>query len=429
MNQKIIKTLTYNASLEKIEEDVMAFLSEVQLNFPDAISMASGRPDESFFDLENTQKYIDTFVNYRAKQNQVEVSEYLGSLGQYNRAKGIVNDLAVEYLKKDYNIQCIPDDLIITVGSQEGMMLSLLTLMNQEVDTICIEDPTYIGISYFSLINNYNIKSIPVKEDGICLETLEEVVRKKSILGKPVKLVYVIPDFQNPTGGRMPIENRKKLIRLAVEYNFIIIEDNAYGDFTFDKQQYPTLKSLDSHGVVVYLHSFSKILHPSLRIGIMVANRKMNEKQKLSHLIAKVKGYTTVNTPALPQAVLGGILLDQKFSLKAYNEKKLANLKSKRDKVLEMLDVNFKKSSSETLHKIRWNTPEGGYFLTLTLPFSIGKEDVVECASTYKVIFTPMSFFYLGNGGENQIRIAYSYMQTHQIEKAIKNLAAFLATK
>lgn len=429
MKNETLKTLSYNKSLGKIEQDVMGFLSEVQLNFPDAISMASGRPDESFFDLQNIHSYLDTYTTYRAKQENIDTNQFLRSLGQYNRAKGIVNDLAAKYLNKEYNIQCEPEDLIITVGSQEAMMLSLLTLMNAEEDIICIEDPTYIGISHFSHINNYNIESVPVKEDGICLQTLEDVVKKNAALGKFVKVVYVIPDFQNPTGVRMPVENRKKIVALAQQYNFIIVEDNAYGDFAFEDTGYPTLKSLDTHGVVVYLHSFSKILHPSLRIGIMVANREMAEAQKLSDLVAKVKGYTTVNTPALTQAILGGILLQNDFSLRSYNEKKLANLKLKRDKVLSMLELNFKESTSETLNKIHWNAPEGGYFLTLTLPFTIGEEDVVECASKYHVIFTPMSFFYLNKGGENQIRIAYSYLPMHKIEKAVKNLANFLASK
>ena len=418
-----------NKSLQKLEEDVMGFLNEIQLNFPKATSMASGRPEESFFDLQHVQSYIDTFISYRSNEQAVTKDQFLKSLGQYNRTKGIINDLVVKYLKKDYQITCKPSDIIINVGSQESMILSLLTLMNREEDVVCIEDPTYVGISHFSLINDYNVATIPVKEDGICLETLIETIKETKASGKRIKAVYTIPDFQNPTGVRTTIEKRKELLKLAIAHDFMIIEDNAYGDFSFEDSGYPTIKSLDTTGNVIYLHSFSKSLHPSLRIGVMVANRTLDNSAELSDVIAKIKGYTTVNTPALTQAILAGVLLKNDYSLKEYNKEKLANVKLKRDNVLAALETYFTNAPSKKIQNITWNTPEGGYFLTLTLPFSISKEDVINCAKNHQVIFTPMSFFYLYKGGENQIRIAYSYVKVDQIETAIKNLAEFLATK
>ncbi|PTX63148.1 (S)-3,5-dihydroxyphenylglycine transaminase [Kordia periserrulae] len=418
-----------NKSLNKLEEDVMGFLNEVQLNFPEAISMASGRPEESFFDLQNLQEYINTFVNFRSKETNVSTEAFLRSLGQYNRTKGIINDIVAKYLKNDYQIDCSPADIVVNVGSQESMVLSLLSLMNRDEDVFCVEDPSYVGISHFALINGYETAPIAVDAEGINLEALEKTIEATKQKEKCVKAVYVIPDFQNPTGIRTPIEKRKKLLQMAATHNFMIIEDNAYGDFVFEDVAYPTLKSLDTEGNVIYLHSFSKSLHPSLRMGVMVADKVFEDGTKLSDIIAKIKGYTTVNSPAIPQAILAGVLLKNNYSLQKYNEEKCRNVRQKRDSVLASLTKYINASKETKLQSVTWNVPEGGYFLTLTLPFKITKEDVTACAKNYHVIFTPMSFFHLSKGGENQIRIAYSYVKINQIETAIENLVHFLATK
>ena len=418
-----------NKLLHKVEEDVMGFLNEVQLNFPEAISMASGRPEESFFDLQNVQEYIDVFVNFRSKEMNITSDTFLQSLGQYNRTKGIINDIIVKYLKNDYQIDCTPADIIVNVGSQESMILSLLALMSRDEDVFCVEDPSYVGISHFALINGYETIPVSVDTDGMNLEALEKTIEATNRKGKHVKAVYVIPDFQNPTGARMPVAKRKKLLQMAATYKFMIIEDNAYGDFVFEGVAYPTLKSLDTDGNVVYLHSFSKSLHPSLRMGALVTDKVFEDGTRLSDVIAKIKGYTTVNSPAITQAILAGVLLKNKHSLQEYNKEKCTNLHEKRDKVLASLTKYINATENEKLQSISWNVPEGGYFLTLTLPFKITKDDIVHCAQNYQVIFTPMFFFYLSKGGENQIRIAYSYVKTNQIETAIENLVHFLATK
>ncbi len=411
-------------------EDVMGFLNEVQLNYPAAISLASGRPDERFFDLQNIQEYVDTYVHYISKEKNTSPEKLLNDLGQYNRAKGVVNELVSTYFENDYQIKVDGEELLINVGSQESFILTLLTLCSKENEVLVVEDPSYIGLSHFGIMNECQVLPSPVTENGLCLERLEENILACKEKGQQVKLVYVIPDFQNPTGVRMPVKNRSKLLELAEQYNFFIIEDNAYGDFVFEDTKYPTIKSLDKKGCVIYLHSFSKIIYPALRIGVMVCNAVLKDGSKLSDLMAKTKAYTTVNTPSLTQMVLGGLLVKHQFSLKEYNKEKIEKLKYKRDRTIQALTTYFSSASSSSgLDKITWNIPEGGYFLTLTLPFNITKEDVINCAKNYKVIVTPMSFFYLLRGGSNQIRIAYSYVAEEQIDTAIHRLSKFLSEK
>ncbi len=420
---------SYNHFLDQLEEDVMGFLNEVQLNFPQATSLASGRPDESFFDLEHMQDHVAVFVEYMAASKKINREQVLRDLGQYNRTKGIINELVAKYLKKDYGIEALPRDTIIGVGTQEGMALSVMALCNREEDVLLIEDPCYVGIGHYSLLNGYDIAPVQVTADGICLAQLEAQIMVYREKGKKVKLVYVIPDFQNPTGATMPIKNRIRLLEMADEYGFLIIEDNAYGDFVLEGRKFPTLKSLDRNNNVIYLHSFSKILHPSLRVGVIVANKVFNGAKALSDLMAKLKGYTTVNTPSLTQAILGGMLIQHDFSFQEYNKAKLENLKVKKIATMAALDKYFSRSDSALLNGVTWNAPKGGYFLTLKCPTKITKNDVLTCAREHDVIFTPMSFFYLSEGGANEIRIAYSHVKKSSIDKAIKNLATFLSEK
>ncbi len=414
---------TYNKLLDSLNMDVMGFLNEAQLNFPEAISLASGRPDQDFFDLEYINDYFDTYVSYVSENENKSKKDVLNHLGQYNRSKGFINDLVVKYLNHDCNIKVTADDIMITVGSQEGMMLSILSLCDKN-DAIIIEDPTYVGVSHFLSISGYKTIPNPISPDGICLQSLERNLKYSKEKNEKVKLVYVTPDFQNPTGTRMPIENRIRLLELAEIHDFFILEDNAYGSFVFGGEQIPSLKSLDLNNNVIHLHSFSKLLHPSLRVSVLIADKVLNNKIKVSNLLAKMKGYTTVNTPAIPQAVLAGIMIKHDFTLKKYLSRKIQTLKEKRDKVIEALTLNFGNDS-----RVTWNIPDGGYFLTLTLPFQIDKTDVLKCAEEYNVIFTPMSFFYLNRGGENQIRISYSYASIDEIDKAIRSLFHFIDQK
>jgi (S)-3,5-dihydroxyphenylglycine transaminase len=416
---------TINPMLENLKEDVMGFLNEIQLSYPNALSLASGRPDRNFFDFADISKYIDIYLKYASHNNMLND---INDLGQYNKAKGIINDFVSKYLEKEYAIKANPESILINVGTQESLLIAVMTLCDKENDIIVVENPAYIGLTHYSLLEGYKLEPVDVKSDGICLDSLRQKITQVESNGKKVKIVYVTPDFQNPTGVIMSIENRLKLLKMAEEHDFYILEDNAYGDFVLEGEKKPTLKSLDEMKRVIYLHSLSKIIYPALRIGIMVVDQVINGLI-ISDLMAKVKGYTTVNTPSLTQIAFAGILIENKFSLQNYNDKKLKNLFLRRALVLQALDKYFIQNDEDWSRKIIWNKPKGGFFLTLKLPIKILKEDVIECAKRFNVICTPMSFFYLNEGGENEIRLAYSYVEIEKIDTAICNLSEYLKFK
>jgi (S)-3,5-dihydroxyphenylglycine transaminase len=425
-------TNSINPVLNNIKEDVMGFLNEVQLKFPDAISLASGRPDESFFDLNEFKRYFDEYVNAECEAQTKDSLTVLNEIGQYNKTQGIINNLVSNFFKEDENIHVQPQNILITVGAQEALFIAVNTLCDKKSDIIIVEDPTYVGVTYMSIISGYNIHPIEVTPDGINLNKIEKTVLRYSKLKKKIKLVYVIPDHQNPTGASMSLVNRRRILELADKYDFFILEDNAYGEFIYEGERLPSIKSLDRNNRVIYVRSFSKTLYPSLRLAAMISDQMISYLGKevpLSELMALVKGYITVNTPSINQAILGGILLKNDFSFKKLNAGKISNLKEKRDLVIKCLNSYCNIDSIKGEQTIRWNVPAGGFFLTIYVPFRVDAAEVFHCAEKFKVIFTPMSFFYLNEGGENEIRIAFSHIKLENISKAIERLATYLKYK
>ncbi len=419
-----------NPLISQMKEDVMGFLNEVQLKYPDAITFASGRPPERFFDITNYPQQVEQFVNYLAGKYDKDKQAIWNSLGQYNRAKGIVNELVAGYLKNDEGIQVGPGAVVMTVGNQEAMVLAVLALCVREKDVILVEDPSYIGITHFASLAGYQMAPVPVDNGGMRMDRLEQQVLRLRQYGKRVKLVYVIPDFQNPGGVTMPYERRVALLALASKYNFFILEDNAYGEFRYSGNAVPPLKTLDREKRVIYMRSFSKTVYPALRLGALVADQLVEENGSrvlLSDVMAKVKGYVTVNTPSLSQAIFGGILIQHGSTLKAFNEHKIGELKRRLDHLLASLEEQF--GAARKTGEVSWNIPEGGFFLRMTFPFKVNKEEVMRCAERFGVIITPMSFFYQISGGEHEIRIAFSNVDEQQISEGTERLFQYFQYK
>ena len=418
-----------NPNLLSLKSDVMGFLNEAMIMYPEAISLASGRPSADYFDLRASLKKVDSFVRYKRSIDFATEEVILSDLGQYNRAAGIINEIIAKYLAKDENINTDPDDTIITVGAQEAMGLVLNTLCHPDQHTIAIENPSYIGMSTYAKITGYDIAPIATIETGLDIRDLESKIMAAKRRNKPVRLLYVLPDYQNPTGVVMNVKTRVKLLKLAEKHDFYILEDNAYGCYTYEGEKLPSLKSIDVNRRVIFIGSFSKLLFPSLRLAVVVADQKFNYKGRevvLSEQLAIMKGYVSLNTPSICQAILGGYLVDNGFSLENIVQEKVEGCFERRRAICDSLTEYLGKYKQ----LVKWNIPKGGFFLTLTLPFEINENSVMECASKYGVIFCPMSFFYInGVGGENQIRLAFSNLKPEEINIAISRLAKYIESK
>jgi monomeric phenylalanine-4-hydroxylase len=421
-----------NANLDKGYNNVIGFLNDTQFRFPKAVSFVAGQPDENYFNVGDRIGKLAVYVNHIASKTNEPKETVMNRIGQYAKTKGMINEVIAEYLRKDENILVKPENILLTVGAQEAFSIIVSAICNRGSDVIMVEDPSYIGVSSFAKIFGYQIKGIPANEEGIDLQQLKSSLIELYRAGKNIKLLYVIPDFQNPTGACMPIGNRLKLLELAQKYNFLIIEDSVYNSFTY-AQKNPTLKSLDRNNRVIYVGSFSKALFPGLRTGWIVADQQVeNNKGEVISLIdemAKVKAIITNNTSSISQAIVAGTLIDLGYSLQECSKPMFASYKKKRDTMIAALNKYIKVYRNGWAQNITWNEPDGGFFIKMNLPFAVDMQDVVSCAKTHQVIICPMRFFYLENGGENEIRLTFSNLSPEQIEAGVKQLAAYLQSR
>lgn len=405
--------------------DVMNFLNEVVLRHPGAISFAPGRPTEQHFDVEGSLGKAPAFVAHRAAALGWSQAAVWNDLGQYNKTNGIINDLVARHLQVDEGIEVAPAAVMITQGCQEAMVVLLLGLFEAERDVLLVSDPTYIGITGLAAIAGIEIKPVAMEAEGLPMERLREAIAAVRAAGKRPRAFYHIPDFNNPLGSQMPLEERHRLLDLLRKEGVLLFEDNPYGMFAFDAEPLPTLKQLDRHGLVIYLGSFAKTLYPGLRVGYLVADQPVRDPGgrlvPLAVELSKVKSLTTVNTSPLLQAIAGAILLENDCSLRAVVERKLPFYRGNRDRMQQCLEKELGGLSGVT-----WNRPAGGFFMTVDVPFVFGDAEVELCARDYGVIVCPVSYFALSPGRERQVRLSFSYVNEAQIEEGIGRFARFL---
>ncbi|NJD03766.1 MAG: PLP-dependent aminotransferase family protein [Ruminiclostridium sp.] len=403
----------------------MNFLNEVSINYPSAISFASGRPYKDFFNVESAISGIKSYVKANKPEKQ-STDEFFNHLGQYNKTKGIINESISRLIYNDEQIAANPEDIIMTDGAQEGMAIIINTLFSSPDDVLLVSDPSYIGFIGYAKIAGIPIHAIHRNNSSTDLDHLENTIQELLKRGKKPRAIYEVPDFHNPTGSYMPLNARKRIIELAEKYDFYIIEDNPYGYFIYDVEKIPTLKALDRYKRVIYLGSFAKTIFPSLRLGYLLVDQKIKSGNKVYNLVdecKKVKSFITVNTSTLLQAMAGSILQQENYSLKSFCRLKVEYCKKNRDAMVNAVK-HFFGSDQE------WQRPAGGFFMMMDIPFPISDNQILECAEKHSVIFCPMYMFYLDKTkGANQIRLAFSNLTTDEIELGIERLAGFLIKK
>ncbi|MEM9292826.1 MAG: PLP-dependent aminotransferase family protein [Acidobacteriota bacterium] len=410
---------------------VMNFLNEVVQRYPEAISFAPGRPEESLFEVPEVVAALDRYVRHRAAQRGVEADGIYRQLGQYGATAGIIQDLVAQHLKQDEGIAVAPEAVMITVGAQEAMAVLLAGLF-EEGDVLLASDPTYIGITGFAAVLGIAVEPVPAGSEGITAAAVAAALERVRSRGQRPRMLYDVPDFNNPLGTTLPLAQRHRLLELAARERLWIVEDNPYGMFAYEGERLPTLKALDREGVVLYLGTFSKTLFPSLRVGYLVADQwvrapgaSSSGERTLVQELTKVKSLVTVNTSALTQAAVGGYLLELGGSLQRAVEPKVVLYRRRRDALLAALEEAFPPSADER-RAVRWNRPGGGFFLSLELPFPFGEAEVEACAEKYGLIACPMSFFALSPGRERQVRFAFSYVDEETLREGVRRFAAFV---
>jgi (S)-3,5-dihydroxyphenylglycine transaminase len=397
---------------------VMDFLNEIAARHPEAMSLAAGRPDAAFFDVEGLLSAIHEFAPQ---------PEALAQLGHYSTTRGIIREDIRLLLANDEGIACAAEDIVVTVGSQEAMAIICNTLFERGKDVLLSGDPAYIGMPGYAAVYGLQCRAVALGQDGLDLDDLERQIASVLAEGKRPRAVYDVPDFHNPTGSTMPLDKRRKFIQLAEKHDFLIIEDNPYGMFRYEGEAIPSLKSLDENRRVLYLGSFSKTIFPALRLGFIVAGQMVagpNGDFPLSEAFSKVKSLVSTNTSTLIQGMVGGLLRSSGHSLRGRMAAKLPAYRAKRDAMLEVLEQKLGGRED-----IAWNKPEGGFFLAMKLPFEVGAAELEDCVANFGVIFLPMTFFSFQNACRKELRLAFSPLDEAGIRLATEKFCAWVLSR
>ncbi|MGY3676990.1 (S)-3,5-dihydroxyphenylglycine transaminase [Streptomyces sp. TE33382] len=413
---------TLHGSLADPAISSMNLLNELIGEYPVAISMAAGRPYEEFFDVRLIHEYIDAYCDHLRNDRGLDEAQVTRTLFQYGTTKGVITDLIARNLAEDEDIDADPASVVVTVGAQEAMFLALRTLRADERDVLLAPAPTYVGLTGAALLTDTPVWPVRSTENGIDPQDLVLQLKNAEEQGKRVRACYVTPNFANPTGTSMDVPARRRLLEVAEVSGILLLEDNAYG--LFGSERLPTLKALDRSGTVVYIGSFAKTGMPGARVGYVVADQHVAGGGLLADQLSKLKGMLTVNTSPIAQAVIAGKLLLNDFSLAKANAREIA-----------IYQRNLQHTLGELTRRlggcpgVSWNTPKGGFFVTVTVPFVVDDELLKHAAGDHGVLFTPMHHFYGGKDGFNQLRLSISLLTPELIEEAVSRLAALITAR
>ncbi len=364
---------------------------------PGIISFAGGAPAPELFPKKELAE-----ISKEILETKGEVALQYGVTEGYEPLRSWTK----EKLIKEGNFSD-NDNCIIVSGGQQGIALAAKSLINPGDGVVC-ELPSFIGGLNSFRSYNAEILGVPLKEDGIDTDALEELLKNYS----NIKILYTIATFQNPSGITATLEKRKKILELASKYDFLIFEDNPYGDLRFSGEDVPTMKSLDKEGRVIYFGSFSKILSPGLRLGFTCANAELMERMIIC------KQVSDVHTNVLSQMVAYEFL--SRYSIEEHINK-LREVYGRRCKLMiECMDKYFPACVTHT-------SPEGGLFLFCTMPEKYDSAEVLKAALEKGVAFVPGKATMIDDKAKySTFRLNYSNASEENIEKGIKILGEVL---
>ena len=358
---------------------------------PDMISFAGGNPSPDTFPISEMASIAnDALLNRGA------------SMLQYGFTEGFppLRDALTAYLTNKFNFPKDTDGIITVSGGQQASDLTAKVLLN-EGDTVLCEELSFIGVLNTFRAYGARLAGVKMEPDGMNIDDLE----KKIIANPKAKLIYIIPNFQNPTGFTTSFDKRKKIYALAQQYDLMILEDDPYGELRYEGESLPTIKSMDTDGRVIYGGSFSKTMAPALRVGFVCANNKLLQR------LVVAKQTSDVHTATLCQEICYRYMTEYDFEGHLKEIRSIYAVKCKR-----MLDDMEKCFSPE----ITFNRPQGGLFVTAFLPEPMDAWPFVQEGISRKVACVPgVAFVMDPTQPSNAFRMNFSMPSIEQIDKGI----------
>ncbi len=364
---------------------------------PGVISFAGGMPAPETFPLEKLAAAAE--VVYR-QQGQTAF--------QYGTTEGYLplrEKIAARH-RKD-GMDCTAEQIRITSGSQQGLDLTGKIFLDPGDIVVC-ETPSYSGA--ITAFNAYECEylSIDTDEDGMIMEDLEE---KLNQYGDKIKFIYVIPNFQNPSGRTWSLERRKALLQTAVKYHIPIVEDDPYGELRYEDERIPTIKSMDTTGIVIYLGTLSKVLSPGIRVGWVFASPEILEQYN------KAKQGADLQTSTVAQMV-ANVFWEQN-DLDAHILELREVYRKRRDLMLQCIEQEFPS-------RCQYTKPKGGLFIWVTLPEGFDTKEILPRVAENQVAYVPGDTFYPGGDVKNTLRLNFSNADEEHIIKGMQLMGAIL---
>lgn len=367
-------------------------------NNPNLIKLSGGLPDEKLFPMKELQA---------AAEKIFADEELFGEALQYGLTKGDTElmHLIIERLNRNEGMNITFDNIIICTGCQQGISMSSTALLN-DGETILIEKPSYLDGLNAALPYSPNIVGVETDDFGIRPDKLEEALEAHP----DTKLVYVIPNFQNPTGKAWPLERRKEFLEIIKKYpDVYVLEDNPYGEIRFRGEHVPCLKALDTTGQVVYLGSFSKILAPGLRIAYIVADSK-----ELIDRIEEIKEGLDLQCNQFSQVHVREYM--KMFDLDEHVQVLCKDYKKRCDALIDMMKNEFPVGVTFTI-------PDGGLFLYVTCPEDFDTGKMLKDALDAEVSYIPGASFNADGSGKNTMRLNFSANDIPTLQEGVRRLA------
>lgn len=364
-------------------------------NRPEVVSLAGGMPFLAGLPMDVVAEVTDRLLRERG---QVAL-QYGSGQGDVELREQITTVMAEE------EIAAHPDDVVVTTGSQQALDL-VTRIFVDPGDVVVAEAPSYVGALGVFRAYQADVVHVPMDDDGLVPELLEETLVRLASEGRRVKLLYTVPNFHNPGGMTLSLERRPQIVEIARRHGVLILEDNPYGLLGFDGDTLPALQTYNPDGVV-YLGSFSKTFAPGYRVGWALAPHAVRERLVLA-------SESAILCPSnMSQMSIASYLrtCDWRGQVKQYREQ----YRERRDATLGAL--------AEFLPDARWTTPTGGFYTWLTLPEGLDAQAMLPRAVTELVAYVPGTAFYADGTGHRHIRLSYCYPTPERIEEGVRRLA------
>jgi 2-aminoadipate transaminase len=386
----------YSKNVMNIERSAIRELLKITRQ-PDIISFGGGLPAPETFPVEELEEISCQLL----REKGAIALQYGPTEGEIALREEIAKWMARE------KAAVKPENVLITSGSQQGLDIVAKIFLDPK-DVIIVELPSYLGgLQAFSAYRARMI-GVPQDDDGMRMDLLEKTLDKLATKGMKPKLIYVVPDFQNPSGVTMTLERRKRLLELARKYEVPIIEDSPYRDLRFVGDSVPMIFSLDKENYVMALGTFSKLLCPGLRLAWITAPVEWIEPMVVA------KQSMDLSSPVFTQLMVAGYM---KRGLLPKQVERICRLYAgKREVMINALRRYMPKG-------VKWTEPEGGLFLWVRLPKKMDADALFPKAIENKVAYVVGSAFHCNGKGQNTMRLNFSYPSEEQIEEGIKRLA------